>query len=244
MKWIFHIVLLTVLLLTAAVSIYVILKPGYFRCLNIRREGMEQIAPDVYVTPQMPALMRHSLLYHLQQANQRIVAFFGSRQARPVIIAGHDLSAIRYFGTAQARTGLTHLAITGAYIVLEPEGINTDVLTHELCHAELMARVGWRSRTFQVPAWFDEGLAMLLDERFPQAEQEWEILTHGGLSAPPLDMLATNRRFFGNPHHVYLNYLTARHEVKLWYEKNGQAGLLELCRCLAAGKPFERCYHR
>lgn len=200
------------------------------------------IAPNVYVTPQMPMEMRDTLLLHLQKAQKRITGFFGSQQARPLIIAGHDLQAIRYFGAVNARTGLTHLAVTGAYIVLEPDGINTDVLAHELCHAELMARVGWWSRTFEVPAWFDEGLAMLLDGRFPEAETEWQTFTQNGQYAPPLHTISSNRHFFGNPHHVYLNYLTARHEVNDWYATQQQHGLLTLCKCLSEGTPFQQCY--
>ncbi|WP_448518223.1 hypothetical protein [Rhodoflexus sp.] len=232
------------LILTVALGIYVVLKPGYFRCLNISREAVELIAPNVYVSPEMPDDMRDSLLLYLEEARKRISNFFGEQQARPMVIAGHNLQAIRYFGAVNARTGLTHLAITGAYIVLEPEGINPDVLAHELCHAELMARIGWWSRTFQVPAWFDEGLAMLLDNRFPQAEEEWEMITHGGAYAPPLSSLATNRLFFENPNHVYLNYLTARHEVLQWYASRGQDGLLALCECLAAGRSFRQCYRK
>lgn len=243
MKWILRIWLLFVLLLLLAAGIYALLRPGYFRCLNISRENMHMIAPNVYVTPQMPAAMRDSLLLHLERAKRRIVDFFDSQQANPLIIAGHDLQAIRYFGTAQARVGVTHLAVTGAYIVLEPEGINTDVLAHELCHAELMARVGWRNRTFKVPAWFDEGLAMLLDRRFPDAEAEWQILTQNGKYAPSLEELTTNRRFFGNPHHTYLNYLTARREVARWYATRRREGLLALCKCLSEGKDFEQCYN-
>ncbi len=242
MKCFFRISLLLFLLLLTAIGIYIVLRPGYFRCLNISREKVEMIAPNVYVTPQMPMEMRDTLLLHLQKASKRISNFFGSQQAHPVVIAGHDLQAIRYFGAANARTGLTHLAVTGAYIVLEPDGINTDVLAHELCHAELMARVGWWNRTFEVPAWFDEGLAMLLDERFPEAEAEWEAFTQHGRYAPPLHTISSNRRFFGNPHHVYVNYLTARHEVNNWYAKQQQQGLLMLCQCLNEGTPFEKCY--
>ncbi|MCS7019151.1 MAG: hypothetical protein NZM34_08595 [Bernardetiaceae bacterium] len=244
MKWIFRIGLLCLLLLLMAMGIYVVLQPGYFRCLNISRENMTMIAPRVYVTPQMPATMRDSLLYYLKQAQQRIIGFFGSQQANPIIIAGHDLWAIRYFGAVQARTGMTHLAPTGAYIVLAPEGINADVLAHELCHAELMARVGWWNRTFQVPAWFDEGLAMLLDNRFPNAETEWQAITQNGQYAPPLAELTTNRSFFSNPHHLYLNYLTARHEVEQWYSVHRQRGLQLLCKCLADGHSFHQCYKR
>ena len=243
MKWFFRILLLFFLLLLTAIGIYIVLKPGYFRCLNISREGMEMIAPKVYVTPQMPMEMRDTLLLHLQKASRRIDSFFGSKQAQPIVIAGHDLQAIRYFGAANARTGLTHLSITGAYIVLAPEGINTDVLAHELCHAELMARVGWWNRTFEIPAWFDEGLAMLLDKRFPLAEEEWQVFTQNGQHAPSLHTINSNRRFFGNPHHVYLNYLTARHEVQKWYDTHQQRGLLAFCQCLTAGKSFTKCYN-
>lgn len=229
-------------MLIVALGIYAIIRPEYFRCLNVDSQKMKQIAPRIYVTPQMPTVLQDCLLTCLTTAQKRVEQFFGTQQAKPVIIAGHNIETIRYFGAPNARTGLTHLAITGAYIVLEPEGINSDVLAHELCHAELLERIGWCSRTFQLPAWFDEGLAMLVDYRFPHAEEEWHILTHNGTYAPDLQSLSTNREFFSNPHHTYLNYLTARHEVKQWYQERGQAGLLAFCRCMAAGNSFKYCY--
>jgi hypothetical protein len=83
---------------------------------------------------------------------------------------------------------------------------------------------------------------MLMDGRFPEAEAEWQAFTQNGQYAPPLHSISSNRRFFDNPHHVYLNYLTARHEVHNWYITHRQQGLLTLCKCLSEGTAFEQCY--
>ncbi len=50
-----------------------------------------------------------------------------------------------------------------------------DILLHEFSHVELHARVGlWGMLTGAIPAWFDEGLAVLVsqDQRYLDAENE------------------------------------------------------------------------
>ncbi|WP_332368176.1 hypothetical protein [Spirosoma telluris] len=45
-----------------------------------------------------------------------------------------------------------------SYLILGPDGNNTDVIAHELCHDELFARLGWWRVKRQIPQWFNEGL--------------------------------------------------------------------------------------
>jgi len=52
-----------------------------------------------------------------------------------------------------------------AIMVIGPDGINLDVLSHEMCHTELYHRLGWWRKEMRIPTWFDEGLAMQLDYR-------------------------------------------------------------------------------
>lgn len=216
--------------------------PGFFRCLFVDWQGLDQLAPRLYVNREMSGAERAVLLHMRARARERVREFFGPLESDPVIIAGNNLEVIKEFGGARAQTGMTHLSPLGGYIVLEERGLNTDVLAHEMAHAELLARLGWYYRTFEVPTWFDEGLAMLVDHRFPEAEREWAMLTASGTQAPALAQLGTPKDFFGNPAKVYLHYLTAKHEVAKWYAPRGRAGLLALIAGLRAGRPFAECY--
>jgi hypothetical protein len=221
---------------------FIWLYPGFFRCVFVDWQGLDQVVPRLYVNPEMSPAERAVLLHVRARARERVREFFGTLASDPVIIAGNNLAVIQEFGGARAQTGMTHLSPLGGYIVLEERGLNTDVLAHEMAHAELLARVGWYCRTFEVPTWFDEGLAMLVDHRFPEAEHEWARLTASGTQAPPLAQLNTPAGFFGNPAKVYLHYLTAKHEVAQWYAPRGRAGLLALIAGLRAGRPFAECY--
>jgi hypothetical protein len=49
---------------------------------------------------------------------------------------------------------------------LGPEGQNIDVIAHEYMHAEVHHRVGWLNYSLNVPIWFMEGLATLVDFRY------------------------------------------------------------------------------
>lgn len=40
----------------------------------------------------------------------------------------------------------------GAYIVLQDEGIDENILAHELCHTILYRNIGWYKKTFKIPA--------------------------------------------------------------------------------------------
>ena len=40
------------------------------------------------------------------------------------------------------------------------------MIAHELCHDELFARLGWWRVKRQIPQWFNEGLALMVDYRF------------------------------------------------------------------------------
>jgi len=228
--------------ITAGGMTYGWLYAGFIRCLVVDWHTMDQIGPRLYVHPSMTQPERQALLRNHTLAKKRVIDFFGSLQSDPVVIAGTDSHTINYFGSERAQTGMTHLSPLGGYIVLDGRGLNVDVLAHEMVHAELLDRLGWYHRTFHVPTWFDEGLAMQIDYRFPGAEAEWAAMTINGTYAPPLRGLTDPKSFFGNPHTVYLHYLTAQHEVGRWYGTRGQRGILQLIACLRAGGQFDRCY--
>lgn len=94
-------------------------------------------------------------------ARNRVRDFFGQAQARPWVICfrGRDLGLNVSHGAARFALLLPAIVVIGA------EGQNANVLAHELAHAEIAARTGPLLRTYKIPTWFDEGLAMQLDHR-------------------------------------------------------------------------------
>jgi hypothetical protein len=233
------------LVIAIVMSWYLSRATGFMACLLVAfDENFEEEAPGLFVQKNMPDHLRDSLEIAGQNARERVGAFFGAQLAHPVIIAVHQRKLMARYGNVLAQTGLTHLSPLRAYIVLEPKGINTDVMSHELCHAELLHRLGWWKRVWEIPTWFDEGLAMMLDYRFASPDDEWVMLTQEGVYAPPLDRIETGKSFFKDPSKVYINYLTARHEVAIWHRHVQQEGLLRLINCIKEGGSFSECYQK
>jgi hypothetical protein len=89
-------------------------------------------------------------------------------------------------------------------------------------HAELSRRIGWLTREFKIPTWFDSGLAMQADYRESYSEAEWQRRTNDGKLAPSLDHLTTARQFYTSDY--WVNYATAKHEVNRWFSIVGKLG--------------------
>lgn len=238
----------------------VFLKDFYLDKLENKLENkleykLELKQATIYVNPQMNQEERANLISLYQKSRLRIDSLFGSNEAKPFILVGTTNEVMQLFGdnstiNLQEKTGMTHLTPFGTYIILSPKGINIDVLSHELCHAELAHRLGWQTRRQKIPIWFDEGLAMLVDKRFDYwtvLQQDWRNLIDLEKNNPisnsseyyssiktdsllvssfSLENLQTTEQFFTENSQIH--YFLAQQEVSRWYKKKGQKGLLEL----------------
>lgn len=108
-----------------------------------------------------------------------------------------------------------------------------DVVAHEMAHAELAHRIGYR-RANQLPDWFEEGLALQVDERYTEAE--WLARTSDGATAPDLDEIGIIR------HDDWIGYATAKHEVSRWMGAVGQEGYLKFLQAVRQGEDFTLAY--
>ncbi len=213
-------------------------------------DKLEYKQANIYVNPEMNKEERKDIIFLYQQSRLRIDSLFGSTESKPSILVGNRGETMQLFGhstdekNTQLQTGMTHLTPFGAYIVLSPSGTNIDVLSHELCHAELMKRVGWQIRRKKIPIWFDEGLAMLVDKRFEywaDLQKDWVKLSElennnsDSLSSKfSLQNLQTTEQFFTE--NAQIHYFLAQKEVAYWYNKKQKKGLLELINNLRTTK--------
>jgi hypothetical protein len=228
------------ILLGLAVAFF-IRSPQFSRCVFLKDYYLRKVTPFLYVDKSLSEEQIEQLVQHEQQARKRIEELFGRADTQPCIIAGEQAWVMQLFGNPQIETGMTHLSPIGAYIVLGADGLNVDVVSHELCHAQLMQEVGWWMREFYIPTWFDEGLAMQVDNRFPNWETEWRLMTLNGKTAPELEQMARPSDFFN--HQTYINYLTAKKQVQIWHELVGQDGLRLFIETLKSEKNFNRAFH-
>lgn len=254
--------LLTVLLslLIALPLAAMLLYPALLRCLFIDYssdfQSINASTGPIFVSRFAPFRQRSQLLQNNGLANERIHQFWGGQQGRATLIYCHSAEQYAdYCGGGGESAGCSLGTPWGqAFLVLGPEGNNPDVIAHERCHDELLARVGWWRTNRQIPQWFNEGLALMVDYRFTNPKlspterahdyhAEWEYRAYGRQMALSLEEIETMRGFFGGDHHhVMLAYYTAAAEVSRWLARVGPQGPRILAQRVAAGESFQQVY--
>ncbi|MFK7972485.1 MAG: hypothetical protein AB8F95_19095 [Bacteroidia bacterium] len=236
-------------LLIAGTAIYVSRYPSIVRCMTIAFQDFDKLDQKVYVSPGTPPETQNLLRELIKRSEVRVADLWGGYAAEPVLIYCHDNSCFDRFGAGSP--GVAYLTPLGPYVVIGPRGLRTDVLSHELCHAELFTRIGWWNSEFEKPAWFDEGLAMQLDHRYAKRGHsrffgfmiDWERRVGKDNEAFALHKLRDRSAFTsGDFRQTELAYVTSGMEVSRWLEAVGHMGLLRFTDRLCSGESFEKAY--
>lgn len=195
---------------------------------------------EVYFSPTTPEALRQTMLQTIGLANARVTTFWGSKLSHPKIIFCETDEAYQTYGNKFGTPAANHLNLFGSYIVVSKDGLDFDIIAHEICHAELQQRIGWRRREFKIPAWFDEGLAMQVDERAKYSEASWQQEIAKGIKPPDLQQLKKINQFAtGTADEVRINYTTAKHEISRWMTNEKLAIFIERIK---HGDTFEQAY--
>lgn len=201
--------------------------------------AMKQAAPNLYVEPGLPSTEQEELLRTVESAESRIINVFGGRSTSPKIIFAVSQKALHNY--AENPTGQTYYYPWNNYIVIGPEGLNEGVISHELTHAELRGRL---HNKHEVPAWFDEGLATMVDGRYTEYERVWNEVTAQGKAAVNYGLLESHKAFDYGTADAQKNYNLACYEVSRWFKVAGQDGLLQFIDALNTGGDFKEQYNR
>jgi hypothetical protein len=196
--------------------------------------GFAPISERVYVDEQMPAPERATVLETIRGARDRVAAFFGGVTANPEIFVCATLECFESKGGVSTRAK----SFGSRMILVSPRGRDTEIIAHELTHVELSSRIGdYRSKR-AVPAWFHEGLAVLVSRDSRYSDETWLRLTANGRDAPKLDTLGFGRAVPWSEENWQLSYGTARRAVGEWYSCAGRRGLLRLLGEIKRGAKF------
>ncbi len=96
----------------------------------------------------------------------------------------------------------------GSYIVISNEGVDLDIIAHEISHAEFYERIGFYNWSFKIPRWFDEGLAMQNDNRNYYSEDTLKLKSNNYKNLPDVKKLKSGKQFNeeGSHEQIMLNY--------------------------------------
>ncbi|MBC3786785.1 hypothetical protein [Spirosoma utsteinense] len=246
---------------------FLILYPQLVRCMRISysNDFRVVVAPGregfIYVNRSASATQQTQVSRHMVAARHRIRRFWGGQQGKAILIYCTKQAEYEEYCVGGEGAGCSIGTFWGAsYLILGPDGNSTDVIAHELCHDELFARLGWWRVKRQIPQWFNEGLALMVDYRFSNPSV-WEqpdslqppsntfdddnLMPFARRPMLKLADLETTRDFFGGDYgHVMLAYQTAADEVSRWLALVGRAGVPALSDAIAEGADFGDAYRQ
>jgi hypothetical protein len=221
--------------------------PQVLRCSVVAYDDFQPLQPRVYVSGSSTLKQRDALLKYISIAKKRVNDFWGNRQGHATIIFCNDPQQyMKYCRTAEG-AGCTIGTPVGSWIVLNKDGLNADVIAHEMSHDELMTRLGWWKTRTTIPTWFDEGVALMLDNRFVSTtDSALRYKSYraelGFLSPVPLalDNLSTEKEFFGQGNlHTKLAYLTAARAVSGKIAYGGRKAIMHTVEKVKQYNQFE-----
>jgi len=123
--------------------------------------GFELLSDRIYVDKAMTDPARAALAEAVSDGERRVALFYGDLTQAPTMFACGTQDCDRRIGD----TGAQGVAYGTVALRLSPLGLDPVIVGRELCRIALHARIGLR-RYFAgaIPAWFDEGLAVVVSE--------------------------------------------------------------------------------
>lgn len=118
--------------------------------------GLTKVAENIYAEPGGP-----DPAPIIADARARVAAYYGSFAHQPTLLICHSEACRKRLSSGYAKA----MTYGTTFIYVSPRGLRTDILAHEFSHVELHARIGlWGMLTGALPAWFDEGMAVLVSQ--------------------------------------------------------------------------------
>jgi hypothetical protein len=215
-----------------------IIFPQESRCILIDYTGFKRDG-TLYFKPNTPQNKIDTLKSLINTASFRVKEFWGQKKCNPKFIYCDNLKDFKKYGSPYLVPAVTHLKL-GSYIVISNEGVNLDIIAHEMTHTEFYERIGFYNWSFKIPKWFDEGLAMQNDYRDYYSEDTLKVRSGNYINLPGVKNFKKDNQFNdGSREQIMLNYMEAKHVVKHWYSKKK---LQKLIVDLNSGKGFRESF--
>jgi len=143
------------------------LYPQIFYCELIAFSNFKSSDKKVYFSPDINRNKYKTLQSTIALAEARVDSFYRGKKSDPKIIICQTPQQYQKYCSSTEGAGCSIGTPWGSsYVILNAQGMNTDVIAHEMSHIELLKRIGWWRTTNDIPQWFNEGLALMLDRRF------------------------------------------------------------------------------
>lgn len=161
-----------------------------------------------------------------ENAKKNIASLYGKRESSPVFVCLQK----SVLGLKVSHGKTTFAPLLPSIVVLGPQGMNVDVASHEYAHAELAQRTSILLRTYRIPTWFDEGLAMQLDHRLDYSRTA--LLGYISNDNQPLELseISTPSTFYTASNRGKAHYAFSKCIIGEWSRHNEHSRMLKLIR--------------
>jgi len=232
------------------------LYPQIFYCELIRFSDFRSDSSKIYFSPNIKTVHYKKIKSIINRSEARIDSFFQGKKSNPiVIVCGNPQEYQKYCSSTEGAGCSLGTPWGNSFVILNAQGMNVDVISHEMSHTELLARLGWWTIATEIPQWFNEGIALMLDRRFVNNPDkigryfdymdEWLYYTGGGQQILELRDMASIKGFFNtNQKQVMLAYMSAGLEISYWLILSEEDGLQKLITDMQSGKSFDEAYSR
>lgn len=204
-----------ILFITAGVA-HAFVFPQQTRCILIDFYDFEQEG-NLYYRSGLDKNSKIELQAIIKNAEKRVAEFWGKKTTNPKFIYCENDADYLKFGVPFMTPAAANMKL-GSYVVISKDGVDLDIVAHELSHTELYERIGFFNREFKIPTWFDEGLAMQVDLRSYYSIEDLKSKSNNFQNLPDVKTMNSFIEFGkGTRAAIMLNYSTAKYEVHNWY---------------------------
>lgn len=200
--------------------------------------GFERLQNSIFVDPAMTQAERSRFAEVVSEGQARATHYLGALHEHPVILACVSPECSKRMREKGARA----LSYAQFGLKLAPRGLDSITVAHELTHIELHGRLGLvRLLSGAMPAWFDEGVAVLAsdDPRYLLPEGSANRCRMEPSTELPSGMWDWMRRASADDG----LYAQASCRVLRWGDAHGgRKAVLALIEQVSAGKRFESAW--
>jgi hypothetical protein len=238
-KKIFRIIFFILLFLPLIAAAHFFIFPQETRCILIEFADFKK-QQNIYYRKEVPENIVHQLTNRKLDAEEKVARFWKDPgYIKYKLIYCQDEPDYKNYGRAGA-PAVANLKL-GAYVVIPKDMFDVNILSHEISHTVLYRKIGWWKLHFKIPAWFDEGLAMQVDDRDYYSIDTLLSRQAAGVILPDVMRMDTPEKFHnGTAEQIMLNYSTAKYIMHEWLAVHSLNTFIE---AINKGYSFEKSYN-
>ena len=209
------------------------------RCLAIHYndafQKIELTHTQLFVSNETPKDTINLLRKLVQESINLNRELWGKYDGEVNLIYCHTPTLYAKYG-APIGPGVTRL---GMYCIISAKGLETEVISHELCHAQLFNNLGrnWWIYYQRLPSWFDEGLALQFNNRGIYSPES--LSTISDYTIEELKEIDRPRSFYVKDYGTLLrHYQGAKKAMEKWLKTHHKEDLTEVLEPLREGHDF------